>query len=1039
MWERLIRWALQNRVAVLAGAILVAAYGIYETTRMPVDVLPDITAPTVTVITEAHGMAPQEVETLVSIPLETALNGTPGIRRLRSSSGIGLSIIWAEFDWTTQPYHARQVVAERIQMAQDSLPPEVSNPMLAPITSVMGEIMFIGLIADQGIDPKAVRDLAEWTVRRRLLSIPGIAQVMPIGGELKQYEIVLKPSAMRRAHIGHKQVMEALASSSQNAPGGFLVSGYHEYLIRGQGRAENLAGLGEITVGERGGAPILLRHISEILPGAAIARGTAAIDGKPAVVLAIQKQPAADTLELTREVDKVLKDLATTLPQGIELYSKGFRQAAFIEVAISNVTRHIVESALLVLLVLTLFLFNWRTTFISLVTLPLSILAALLALRWLGESINTMTLGGIAISIGALVDDAIIDVENVYRRLRQRASLEPEARASLLETIFSASAEIRKSIVYATAIIIVVFLPLFFFSGLEGRLLRPLGTAYVVALVSSLLVAVTLTPALCHLLLRNVPAPQSRREVPMIRLVRWLYSPFLKGATRFPGTVAILAILVSAYAAFVLLGFGRSFLPRFNEGSFTIAAATVPGASLGRSDKMVGRLEKSLGELDFITSTIRRTGRAERDEHAQDVQFSELEITVDGSLPRAEAAERIREAAQGIDGMSITVGQPISHRVEHMLSGVKTSIAIKVFGQDLTTLRTVAQSIRGAIADVPGVVDLAVEPQTDVPQVVVRPRHAALQRAGLTPGDLAEFVETAFLGHKVADWWEGERFYDLVVRYPRSQSESYQELSNTPISSVEGIYQPLSHVARVDRTVGPNLINRERASRRIVVMANTEGRDIRSVIDEIQSRIKEEVDVPDGYNILYGGEFESEAKASRTVLLLSGLAMVAMFVLMWMAFGSFSRSMLVMLSLPLSLIGGVVVVWWTGGVLTIASMVGFITLFGIAARNGIMLVSHYDHLRLHEGADLRSAVMRGSLERVVPILMTAMTSALALAPLAWAMEEPGNEIQAPMALVILGGLVSSTLLNLAVVPAAYVKIARKLPDSDATSPGVPRL
>ena len=1028
MWERLIRWALSNRMAVVAGALIIAAYGAYETSRMPVDVLPDITAPTVTVITEAHGMAPQEVETLVTIPLETALNGTPGLRRLRSSSGIGLSIIWAEFDWTTPPYHARQVAAERIQMAQDTLPPEVSNPMLAPISSVMGEIMFIGLLADDGVDPKAVRDLAEWDVRRRLLSIPGIAQVMPIGGELKQYEIVLKPSAMRRAHIGHKQVLVALGSSSQNAPGGFLVSGYHEYLIRGQGRAESLEALGEIVVGDRGGAPILLRHIAEVLPGAAVARGTAAIDGEPAVVLAIQKQPAADTLTLTAAIDEVLAELATTMPDGVELYSKGFRQAAFIEVAISNVTRHIIESGILVLLVLTLFLLNWRTTVTSLVTLPVSILAGLLVLRWLGESINTMTLGGIAISIGALVDDAIIDVENVYRRLRQRAALEPEARPPLRETIFEASAEIRKSIVYATAIIIVVFLPLFFFSGLEGRLLRPLGIAYVVALVSSLLVAVTLTPAMCHILLRNVPAPQQRRESPMIRFVRWVYSPFLKGATRFPGTVAILAVVGSVYAVFVLLGFGRSFMPRFNEGSFTIAAATVPGASLERSDAMIGRLEDALGELDFITSTIRRTGRAERDEHAQDVQFSELEITVDGSLSRAESAQRIREATEGLDGLSITVGQPISHRVEHMLSGVKTSIAIKVFGPDLTTLRTVAQSIREAISEVPGVVDLAVEPQTDVPQIVVRPRHAALQRAGLTPGDLAEFVETAFLGHKVADWWEGERFYDLVVRYPRSQSESYEELKKTPISTVNGIYQPLSHVAHVDRTVGPNLINRERASRRIVVMANTEGRDIRGVIDDIQSRVREDVDVPDGYNIQYGGEFESEAKASRTVLLLSGLALMAMFVLMWMAFGSVSRSLLVMLSLPLSLIGGVAVVWWTGGILTVASMVGFITLFGIAARNGIMLVSHYDHLRTHEGADLREAVHRGSLERVVPILMTAMTSALALAPLAWALDEPGNEIQAPMALVILGGLVTSTLLNLAVVPAAYVKIARSLPE-----------
>ena len=1027
MWERLIRWALTNRVAVLAGAVLLAAYGVYETTRMSVDVLPDITAPTVTVITEAHGMAPQEVETLVTVPLETALNGTPGLRRLRSSSGIGLSIIWAEFDWSTRPLLARQVVNERVQMAKGALPPEVSNPMLAPITSVMGEIMFIGLIGDKGTDPKDVRDLGEWTVRRRLLSISGVAQVMPIGGELKQYEIVLKPSAMRRARVGHKQVMEALEASSQNAPGGFLVSGYHEYLIRGQGRAGRLEELGEIAVGELGGAPILLRHVAEILTGAAVSRGTAAIDGDPAVVLAIQKQPGADTLTLTAAIDEVLDDLATAMPEGITLYSKGFRQAAFIEVAVSNVTRHIAESAVLVFLVLTLFLFNWRTTLISLVTLPLSVIAGLLVLRWLGESVNTMTLGGIAISIGALVDDAIIDVENVYRRLRQRAALPVGDRPPLLEAVFQASAEIRKSIVYATAIIIVVFLPLFFLSGLEGRLLRPLGTAYVVALISSLLVAVTVTPALCHVLLRGVRAPEERRESPVIRLVRWIYRPLLAAATRFPGVVVILAVFGSIYAVVILGGFGRSFLPRFNEGSFTIAAATVPGASLERSDAMVGRLEGALLELDFITSIIRRTGRAERDEHAQDVQFSELEITVDGTLPRAEAAQRIRAAAAGIDGMSITVGQPISHRVEHMLSGVKTSIAIKIFGPDLTTLRTVARDIRDAIADVPGVVDLAVEPQTDVPQVVVRPRHTALQRAGLTPGDLAEFVETAFLGHKVADWWEGERFYDLVVRYPRSHSASYQALSRTPISSAGGLYQPLSHVARVDRTVGPNLINRERAARRIVVMANTEGRDIRGVIDDIQSRIDEDVDRPDGYHIEYGGEFESEAKASRTVLVLSGIALVGMFLLLWMAFGSLARSLLVMLSLPLSLIGGVAVVWWTGGVLTIASMVGFITLFGIAARNGIMLVSHYDHLRVHEGEELRQAVRRGSLERVVPILMTAMTSALALAPLAWALDEPGNEIQAPMALVILGGLVTSTLLNLAVVPAAYLKIARRLP------------
>jgi len=1026
MWRQLIKWSLENRVAVLVLAAALLGWGGYAATRMTVDVLPDITAPTVTVMTEAHGMAPDEVETLITLPLETALNGVPNLRRLRSSSGIGLSIVWVEFDWDMDPYRARQVVSERLQSIRSSLPASAGAPVVAPMSSIMGEIMFLGLQGAKGVDPMQVRGLAEWQVRRRLLGIQGVAQVMPIGGKLKQIQVVLEPGAMRRLKVGHAQVLDALSGASENAPGGFYVSGHQEYMIRGVARATTLEELGQVVVARRAGVPVLLRQVARIQAGAAPSRGTASIDGKPSVVLAVVKAPAANTLELTRRIDGALDAMAAALPQGVSLYRKGFRQSRFIQVAIQNVTRHIVESAVLVVVLLALFLMNWRTTFISLLALPLSLVSGVLVLYALGDSINTMTLGGLAIAIGALVDDAIIDVENVYRRLRQRAELPEAERQPLLNTVLEASLEIRPSIVHATFVIVIVFLPLFFFSGLEGRLMQPLGKAYVASLVASLAVAVTVTPALCMLLLRRVPPPSRKKEAPLVRGLKAAYAPALESALSTPRLTAALSMAGVALSVVALLSFGRSFLPRFSEGSFTIAAATVAGTPLAQSDRMAGRLERALIQLPFVTSVIRRTGRAELDEHAQDVQYSELEVTVDLSkITREQAAQRIRRIAPTIPGMAVSVGQPISHRVEHMLSGVKTSIAVKVFGEDLPTLRGLAAQVRAAMGEVQGVVDLAVEPQTDVPQTVIRPRHAALAQLGITPGELAEFVETAFLGHPVGQFWEGQRTHELVVKFPDRHRAGHAALARTPIDADGRAFVPLEQVARVETTMGPNLINRENVQRRIVVMANVAGRDIRSVIDDIQRQVLASVKFPEGYHLEYGGEFESEARASRTIASLSLLAVLAMAGILWIAFGSLRDTLIVMVNLPLALMGGAITVYYSGGVLSVAHLVGFITLFGIATRNGIMMITHYRHLLRNEGACLEEAVRRGSQERLVPVLMTALATGLALLPIAMAMGEPGNEIQAPMALVILGGLLTSTALNMLVVPALYLKFGTR--------------
>ena len=1020
MWNALIRWALANRAVVLGLAALLLVWGGWTASRLPVDVLPDVNAPTVTVITETHGMAPDEVETLVTIPLETALNGAPGLRRLRSSSGIGISVVWAEFEWDTDPYRARQVVTERLQVARSALPADLPPPTLAPMSSIMGEILFLGLTGGEDVDPMEMRDFAEWELRRRLLGIPGVAQVTPIGGELRQVQVVLKPAMMERTHVGHRQILDVLQGAGENAPGGFITSGHSEYLVRGIGRPDTLEDLGLVVVGRVDDAPVLLNQVADIVVGPAPARGTAAVDALPAVVLAVQKQPEANTLALTAEIDEALDDLERSLPTGVTLHRAGFRQARFIETAIGNVRTHLIESAILVVLLLTLFLANWRTTVISLMALPLSLLAGVLTLSALDAGFNTMTLGGLAIAIGALVDDAIIDVENVYRRLRLRAALPEADRGPLIETVYSASVEIRSSIVYATAIIVVVFLPLFFFSGLEGRLLAPLGTAYVASLAASLLVAVTVTPVLCSILLRDVAPPSDKADAWVVRRLKGLYQPTLVRAIGAPRSVLTLSMVGVLVAALTLSSFGRSFLPAFNEGAFTLAAATAPGTPLEESDAMVHRLEQRVVALPMVMAVVRRTGRAERDEHAQDVQFSELEVTVRGDVDRVVAAAALREAA-AVPGLVVSVGQPIGHRIEHMLSGVKTSLAIKVFGTDLGELRRSALEVQAAISGVEGLVDLSVEQQTEVPQILVRPRYGQLALLGLSPGELAEWVETAMLGHPVAQWWHMGRSVEMVVRYPDRYRQNLQTLRAAPVDASGERFTALEQVASVQRTLGPNLIQRENAKRRIVVQANVEERDIAGVVADIRAALPP---LPPGVYVDIGGQAESEEKATRTIVGLSAVAIVVMFGLLWSALRSGRDAGLVMVNLPLSLIGGVIVVALGGGVLSVASLVGFITLFGIATRNGILMVTHYQHLMLEEGCSLRDAVLRGSEERLVPVLMTALGTALALLPIALATGEPGNEIQAPMAAVILGGLASSTLLILVVLPVLYLRYGR---------------
>lgn len=1023
MLDTLIRSSLRHRLFVILGAGALLIWGAIEATRLPVDVFPDLTAPTVTVITEAHGMAPEEVETLITFPIETALNGASGVRRVRSSTTVGIAVVWIEFAWGTDIYRARQIVAEKLQDIRGSLPAEIAPPLMAPISSIMGEVLFMALTSDVH-SPMEVRTAADWTVRRRLLAVPGVSQVTPIGGEKKQFQVVLDPERLTAYGVSSHDVIGALQETNANTSAGFYLAGGQEYLIQGVGRVVHPEDIGQTLVALRGDQPVLISDLAQVvLGGPPFQRGDGSYNGRPAVVLGVQKQPGANTLELTERLDDVLDDLQGSLPEGMLIHRHVFRQADFIEIAIDNVTTAIRDGGILVVLIMLLFLASIRATGITVLAIPLSLVAAVLSMKALGITLNTMTLGGMAIAVGALVDDAIIVNENIARRLRQNGLLPQNQRRPLLEVVFEATREVRGSIVFATVIIILVFLPLFFLSGVEGRLLQPLGFAYVVSLFASLVVALTVTPALCSFLLPGSRAVLRGHEPKVVHWLRSAYEPTLLAV--MPRWKAVTALsLGGLIAAGVGLGWaGRAFLPDFNEGALTIGAVAPPGASLEESNTLGRMVEEILLRQPEISATARRTGRAELDEHAQGVHASEIDIkTVPGERSKEQFLEDLRRQLTAVPGVNITIGQPISHRIDHMLSGTRATIAVKIFGQDLYELRRLAESMRAVMAEVEGVVDLSVEQQAEIPFVSVIFDRGAIARHGLRVRQVAEAIETAFRGRTVSQVLDGQAAFDLVVRYDVSTLESFENLQGTLISTPSGGQVPLHALAKIRRDRGPNTISRENAQRKIVVMCNVAGRDLSSVVTDIRNSSRESISLPQGFHVEFSGQFESAEEATRTLALLGFAVVVGIFLILFIAFGSVRDAVLVMVNLPLALIGGVVGVFLSGGVLSVASTIGFITVFGIATRNGIMMISHIHHLVNHEGVtDLALAVKRGAMERLVPILMTAIASALALVPLALSGGEPGSEIQTPMAIVILFGLLSSTALNMIVVPALYLR------------------
>lgn len=1022
MVKKLIQWSLGNKLFVLIGALLLMIWGAYQTTRMPVDVFPDLTAPSVTVVVEAHGMSPTEVENLVTFPIETALNGSPGVRRVRSISSIGLSVVTVEFDWGTETLTARQIVSEKLQLARNSLPPDLPAPQMAPAASVMGEIMFIALTSSVhgGAELKST---ADWVLRRRLLAVPGVAEVLTIGGDEKQYQVTLQPERLASYGITVDQVLQALRKTNENAAAGFYHESGQEYLIQGIGRVQRPEDIAETVVTLKEGQPVLIRHLGDVGIGKGIVRGTASHNGQPAVVFAIQKQPNVNTLELTRRLDKTFADLQTSLPQGMKIETHVFRQADFIERSIDNLLTALRDGVILVLAIVFAFLLSIRATIVTLIALPLSLVTAILVMQWLGASLNTMTLGGLAIALGALVDDAIIVVENIVRRLRQNMQRAEAQRLPVARVVLEATHEIQGSIVFATLIIILVFVPIFFLTGVEGRLLMPLGFAYVVALAASLVVAVTVTPVLSQLFLGNDSKILEHREPRWIAAMKSSYAHWLSRLLGWWKTIALIAIAALAVSLVALGSAGRTFLPDFNEGSLTVNVTTLPGTSLEESNRLAQRVEALMLAQPEVVSTARRTGRSPADPHAQEIYASEIEATLAMKARSKEALlTALREEMGSIPGINVVMGQPISHRIDHMLSGTRANIAVKIFGPDLYELRRMGEQVKLQAAQVPGAVDVALEQQADIPFVLVKYRRDAIAQYGLTVAEVGEAIETAFGGFEVGKVLEGQASYDLVVRFDPQVRNSLDTMQNTLITTASGAQVPLSALAEVRKDRGPNVVSRENVQRKIVVMANVAGRDLKSVVEDIRSGVEANVKLPAGYYIEYGGQFESAASATRMLIML-GLAVIAgIFLLLYLAFDSVRDALLVMLNLPLALIGGVVGMFVADGVLSVATLIGFITLFGIATRNGVMLISHIRHLVAVEGiTDMMEAVIRGATERLVPILMTALAAGLALVPLALAMGLPGSEIQAPMATVILFGLLSSTLLNMIVVPAIYYR------------------
>ena len=1025
MLNKIIRYSLNNRLLVLVASILLMFAGIYTSLKMDVDVFPDLNAPTVVVMTEAPGMAPEEVERLVTFPVETALNGATDVRRVRSSSTTGFSVVWVEFDWGTDIYRARQITSEKLAVVGESLPQGVGTPTLGPQSSILGEMMIIGLTADT-TSLRDLRTLADWTIRPRLLSIGGVAQVTVIGGEMKEYQILLDLPRMKQYGVSLDEVLAAAREMNRNANGGILYEYGNEYIIRGAVATTDIDAIAKAVVKRVDGLPLLMGDIAEVKIGDKAPKlGCASVEAHPAVLLTVTKQPNTSTLDLTDQLLKSVDELKKNMPADVTVSTDIFRQSHFIESSIDNVKKSLYEGAIFVVIVLFFFLMNVRTTVISLVALPLSLLFSILALHFMGFTINTMSLGGMAIAIGSLVDDAIVDVENVYKHLRENRQLPPGERKPVIEVVFEASREVRMPILNSTLIIIVTFIPLFFLTGMEGRMLVPLGIAFIVALFASTLVALTLTPVLCSYLLgKGGDDHKLTREPFVARTLKKYYGRALEWSLSHRREVLGGTIVLFVAALITFFTLGRSFLPSFNEGSFTINVSTLPGISLEESDNIGRRAEQLLLEVPEIKTVARKTGRAELDEHALGVNTSEIEAPFElKERSHAEVVADVRKKLSVLPGVNIEIGQPISHRIDAMLSGTQARIAIKLFGDDLNRMFMLGNQIKKNISTIDGVVDLNVEQQIERPQLKITPRREMLARYGVTMAEFSQFIDVALAGEVVSQVYEGSRTFDLTVKVKDDERASAARIGDLMIDTQEGKV-PLSTLAEIKSATGPNTINRENVKRKIVISANVSDRDLRSVVDDIRERIDETVTLPEGYFIEYGGQFESEAAASRTLSVVSLFSLLVVFLLLYNQFRSASQSAVILLNLPLALIGGVFILRFTTGEISIPAIIGFISLFGIATRNGMLLVSHYNTM-LAEGHSLHETILHGSLDRLNPILMTALTSALALIPLALGGDLPGNEIQSPMAKVILGGLITSTFLNAFVVPVVYWIMNRK--------------
>ena len=1030
MLNKIIGFSLQNRILVLVASVLLLIGGTYTAMHTEVDVFPDLNAPTVVIMTEANGMAAEEVEQLVTFPVETAVNGATGVRRVRSSSTNGFSVVWVEFDWDTDIYLARQIVSEKLAVVSESLPANVGKPTLGPQSSILGEMLIVGLTADS-TSMLDLRTIADWTIRPRLLSTGGVAQVAVLGGDIKEYQVQLDPERMRHYGVTLSEVMNITREMNLNANGGVLYEYGNEYIVRGVLSTDKVDQIAKAVVRSNGvsGAPILLEDIADVQVGAKLPKlGTASERGKHAVLLTVTKQPATSTLELTDKLEASLQDLQKNLPADVKVSTDIFRQSRFIESSIGNVQKSLLEGGIFVVIVLFLFLANIRTTVISLVTLPLSLIASIFALHYMGFTINTMSLGGMAIAIGSLVDDAIVDVENVYKRLRENRLKPAGEQLPILEVVFNASKEVRMPILNSTLIIIVSFVPLFFLSGMEGRMLVPLGIAFIVALAASTVVALTVTPVLCSYLLGKEKIKKQNNEnsdsAVARKMKQWYGSAltFVLGHKKgvLGGTIGLFVVALGCF--FTL---GRSFLPPFNEGSFTINISSLPGISLEESDKMGHRAEELLLSIPEIQTVARKTGRAELDEHALGVNVSEIEAPFElKDRSRSELVAEVREKLGTIVGANVEIGQPISHRIDAMLSGTKANIAIKLFGDDLNRMFTLGNEIKSAIQGIPGIADLNVEQQIERPQLVISPKREMLAKYGISLPEFSEFVNVCLAGEAVSQVYEKGKSFDLTVRVKDNLRDEMEKIRNLMIDTGDGQKIPLNYVAEIRSAMGPNTISRENVKRKIVISANVADRDLRSVVNDIQAQVDAQIKLPEGYHIEYGGQFESEQAASRTLALTSFMSIVVIFLLLYHEFRSVKESAIILINLPLALIGGVFALLITTGEVSIPAIIGFISLFGIATRNGMLLISHYNHLQQEEGYGVYDSVIRGSLDRLNPILMTALSSALALIPLALSGDLPGNEIQSPMAKVILGGLLTSTFLNGFIIPIVYLMMHR---------------